>query len=82
MAEAAERVSSAGVEAVWDDTVKQNYAEWTGSDGATYKIWLEDTASLEVKLQLIQEYSLAGSAAWKLGFETSDVWDLIIKYVN
>ncbi len=82
MAEAAERVSSAGVEAVWDDTVKQNYAEWTGSDGATYKIWLEDTASLEAKLQLIQEYSLAGSAAWKLGFETSDVWDLIIKYVN
>lgn len=82
MEAAAARVSSAGAEAVWDDTVKQNYAEWTGADGATYKIWLEDSASLEAKLQLMKENNLAGTAAWKLGFETSDIWDLIIKYVN
>ena len=82
MEEAAQRVSEAGATATWDDTVKQNYAEWTGDDGSTYKIWLEDTSSLEVKLGLMKDNKLAGTAAWKLGFETSDIWDLIQRYVN
>ena len=82
MEEAAQRVSEAGATATWDDTVKQNYAEWTGDDGSTYKIWLEDASSLEVKLGLMKDNKLAGTAAWKLGFETSDIWDLIQKYVN
>lgn len=82
MNEAATRVANAGAEAKWDDTVKQDYAEWTGDDGATYKIWLENPASLEAKLQLMKENQLAGTAAWKLGFETQDIWELILKYVN
>ena len=82
MEEAAQRVSEVGATATWDDTVKQNYAEWTGDDGSTYKIWLEDASSLEVKLGLMKDNKLAGTAAWKLGFETSDIWDLIQKYVN
>ena len=82
MEEAAQRVSEVGVTATWDDTVKQNYAEWTGDDGSTYKIWLEDASSLEVKLGLMKDNKLAGTAAWKLGFETSDIWDLIQRYVN
>ena len=82
MTAALNRVNSAGAEIVWDDVAKQNYAEWQGADGATYKIWLEDASSLEAKLQLMKEYSLAGTAAWKLGFETSNIWELILKYVN
>ena len=82
MKAAMNRVSSAGAEIVWDDVTKQNYAQWQGADGATYKIWLEDASSLEAKLQLMKEYNLAGTAAWKLGFETSDIWELILKYVN
>lgn len=82
MKAAAAKVSEAGATAVWDDTVKQNYAEWTGVDGATYKIWLEDAKSLEAKLELMKANKLAGTAAWKIGFETSDIWELILKYVN
>ena len=82
MKAAAAKVSEAGVTAVWDDTVKQNYAEWTGADGATYKIWLEDAQSLEAKLELMKANKLAGTAAWKIRFETSDLWELILKYVN
>lgn len=82
MAAAENKVKAAGAEAAWDETTKQNYAEWTGADGATYKIWLEDEQSLEAKLQLMKENKLAGTAAWKLGFETSDTWELILKYVN
>lgn len=82
MAEAARRISEAGAEITWDDTVKQNYAEWTDADGAVYKIWIEDATSLEEKLKLMKEFKLAGTAAWKLGFENSDIWELIVKYVN
>ena len=30
----------------------------------------------------MKEYKLAGTAAWALGQETSDVWPLIQQYVN
>ena len=82
MQAALNKVKDAGAEVVWDDKTKQNYAEWTGSDGAVYKIWLEDEKSLAEKLQLMKDYKLAGTAAWKLGFESSDIWELILKYVN
>ena len=82
MEEAAQRVSEAGATVTWDDTAKQNYAEWQGDNDSTYRIWLEDASSLEVKLGLMKDNNLAGTAAWKLGFETSDIWDLIRKYVN
>lgn len=74
-------VDQAGATAAWDETTKQNFATWE-SGGVTYKVWLEDVSSLEPKLQLIKEFNLAGSAAWRLGQETSDVWELILKYVN
>jgi len=81
MSEAASIVNEADVTAEWDDTLKLDYAEWE-YDGVTYKIWLENADSLEAKLELMKEYELAGSAAWKIGFETSDIWELILKYVN
>ena len=81
MDEAAEIVSEAGVQAEWDDTVKQNYAQWE-ADGGVYKIWLEDNQSLEEKLKVIKSNSLAGVAEWSLGMENSSVWDLILQYVN
>lgn len=81
MQEAETVVANAGVTASWDEETQQNYAEWT-ADGNTYKIWLEDEQSLEAKLKVMQEYDLAGAAAWKLGFEKSGIWELISRYVN
>ena len=45
-------------------------------------MWLEDEDALEDKLKLIKKYDLAGVSAWRLGFEDSNVWELILKYVN
>lgn len=81
MADAQAVVQQAGAEIQWDDKTKQNYAAWE-ADGASYQVWLEDVQSLEPRLQLMKEYKLAGNAAWRLGQETSDIWDLILKYVN
>lgn len=81
MDDAAELISSVGAQTEWDDKTKQNYAQWEG-DGGVYKIWLEDTRSLEEKLKVIKENQLAGVAEWSLGMEGSGVWDLILQYVN
>lgn len=81
MEEAEDTIKSAGAETTWDDKTKQNYAEWE-TDGGTYKIWLEDSKSIEEKLKLIKENNLAGVAEWRLGWEKSNIWDLILQYVN
>ena len=46
----------------------------------TYKIWLEDAQSLDLKLKVMKELNLAGAAFWKAGMETADVWDTIASY--
>ncbi len=78
---AAATVAEAGAEITWDDVAKQDYATWTEGD-TTYKIWLENANSIEPKLQLMKDNNLAGSSAWALGQENSDIWQLIVQYVN
>lgn len=70
-----------GVEPVWDDVTKQYYGEYE-SGGSVYKIWLEEDASIEAKMELINEANVAGVAGWKLGLEKASVWNIIVKYVN
>lgn len=81
MTAAEQVIANAGAEIVVDEATGQNYAEWE-ADGATYKIWLEDEEALEAKLKLMKEYDLAGTAAWRLGYEKSGIWELILRYVN
>lgn len=81
MASAQAKLAEAGVQTTWDETIKQNYATWT-VENTTYEIWLEDEQSIEPKLQLMKENKLAGTAAWALGQENAEIWNLILKYVN
>lgn len=70
-----------GAQPTWDDATGQYYVEYENG-GKTYKIWIENEASLEEKLKVMKENSLAGAAYWKIGFERNSAWDTIIKYVN
>ena len=79
MADAVAAVRNAGAAATWDETTAQNYAEWT-KDGATYKVWLEDSQSLSAKLQVMANNNLAGVAAWQLGYADSSVWDVFNQF--
>lgn len=81
MQEAEERVAQAGATVTWDEETQQNYAQWE-SDGVTYKVWLEDSSSIEAKLKLMKKYKLGGVAAWKLGFEKTEIWSVIEKYTK
>lgn len=57
------------------DSVGQNYAEYATSNG-TAKIWLEDSTSIQNRLNLINQYNLAGSACWQYSQASSDIWNL------
>lgn len=81
MTEVQKLISANGVTPIWSAVDGQYYVEYINK-GVTYKIWVEDATSLEEKLKVMQEYQLAGGAFWKLGLETSNVWDTIIKYIN
>ena len=66
---------------VWLEESGQYYGEVVKS-GVTYKMWLEDEASIEKKLSLMQEYKLAGAAFWSSDLDNASIWDTIIKYIN
>ena len=71
-----DKVLPSGISKQWDDELKQYYVEYT-EKGKIYKMWIEDSASIEEKMKLIREYNLAGVAEWKLGFENSSIWQTI-----
>ena len=81
MSEIQNLISANAATPVWDDAAGQYYVQYENG-GITYKIWVEDALSLEEKLKVMQSNNLAGGSFWKLGMESSSVWDTIIKYIN
>ena len=81
MAEARSRIDANGAKITWLDDCGQNYAQYE-VNGVTYKVWLEDAQSLDLKLQVMKDLNLAGAAFWKSGMETADVWDTIASYME
>ncbi|MCD7957214.1 MAG: glycosyl hydrolase family 18 protein [Lachnospiraceae bacterium] len=77
MGEAQTLLSDMGVTSSYDETTGQQYAQWTSSDGRLCQIWLEDADSVSARAALVSQYNLGGIAAWRLGYETDDVWAAI-----
>lgn len=76
MEEAEKQVVENNAAVVWEESSGQFYAEYI-KEGSTYKVWLEDINSLNLRTSLVHKYKLAGAAAWRLGFETPEVWSVI-----
>lgn len=66
----------AGVEKVWNENTKQYYIEYQ-QNNKTYKMWIEDEASIKEKFALMKQYHLAGAAYWQKDFETNSLWQTI-----
>ena len=60
----------------WQDDVQQYYVQYD-KGGYTYKMWVEDEESFTKKLELIQEYDVAGAGYWRKGFEPDSIWKVI-----
>ena len=81
MRQAADFVSNHGIQLTWDDITCQNYGE--KQEGSKFhQVWMEDAESVSAKLSSMQHHEIAGVAAWKLGFETPDIWDTISAYLQ
>lgn len=74
-------INQYNVTVVWDEETCQNYGELQGTD-SLYEVWLEDAQSLQVKFNIMNNHGVAGMSAWKLGYETPDIWGLVEAYLN
>ncbi len=74
-------IENHSIATVWDETTCQNYGEYQSGD-SYFQVWLEDEESIQVKLNIMSKYGLAGVAEWKLGFDEPDVWNVIEAYMN
>lgn len=65
-----------GIVPEWDGSVGQNVG--SSDDGsARYSIWLEDADSMAQRMEMVKTYNLAGVAAWRLGLENPEIWNVI-----
>lgn len=78
---AEEYIRAHNIDVEWDETTCQNYGEYKSGD-TLCQVWLEDEKSIEVKLNIMEKYGIAGVAAWRLGFEKPIIWDEIGAYMS
>ncbi|WP_238327488.1 glycosyl hydrolase family 18 protein [Paenibacillus gorillae] len=48
-------------------------------DGFTYLFWAETTATVQARIDIAKKYDLAGIGAWRLGYESSDLWTMMLR---
>ncbi|ONI37956.1 hypothetical protein AN639_08580 [Candidatus Epulonipiscium fishelsonii] len=73
MYEVVDRIANNDATIVYDPKTKLNYVEYENNN-KLYKIWLEDIDAITRRIEIINEYDLAGYAGWRLGLETPDIW--------
>lgn len=81
MGQAQKLLTDYNVTPVWNEALGQYYGEYEAY-GCKYLVWLEDEASLGLKVDLIRENDLAGVAAWSLNLAKSGIWDTINEHMQ
>lgn len=69
-------IASNNLTKIWDEEAGQNYVE-VSKKGKIYKLWIEDSTSIEKRAEIVKKYGLAGITAWQKGFETQDIWQVL-----
>lgn len=78
MTSAQEWISERKLTPAPDAETGQLFVSYTDpTDNATYKMWLEDATSIQKRMDLVHKYKLAGTAVWRRGFETPNIWTAI-----
>lgn len=77
MAAMRSRLAERGAQASFDHTAGQFLWTYTDEAGRPHRVWQEDTDSLARRASLVADYGLAGTAAWRAGFEPPEAWHAI-----
>ncbi|MEL7649150.1 MAG: glycosyl hydrolase family 18 protein [Sedimentibacter sp.] len=62
--EAVQRAANVGAQIQFDETAQTPFYRYTDSQGRQHEVWFEDERSLRAKLELVEEYGLAGVSFW------------------
>lgn len=76
MVRAKEIILEKKADVLWDEAAGQYFAKYEENE-EVFKIWLEDPRSIALKASLVSKYQLAGTAAWRRGFEDEAVWPVL-----
>jgi spore germination protein YaaH len=71
-------IASTGATTTWDSTYNQYRVDYQ-KDGSRYVFWLENEDTVKARLALAKKYDLAGVAAWRLGYDTADLWKMMLQ---
>jgi spore germination protein YaaH len=74
----AELIRTEQVTSTWDANFQQYKVEYL-KDGVKHVFWLEDENTVKARLAFAKNYDLAGTAAWRLGHEYSEVWSTMLR---
>jgi spore germination protein YaaH len=69
----------------YDEATKQDKLVYYEYDKAhtirlKHEVWIENKKSMKWRIELAQKYDLKGIAAWRLGFENPEIWDMLGEY--
>lgn len=76
MVDAQKWIDDRAVKMTWDETLGQSYGQIVDEKG-TRKIWMEDEASMQRKIDTIREAGVGGVACWKLTQEPASIWEIV-----
>jgi spore germination protein YaaH len=61
----------------WNDYYSLPYLVYYDEKGVKHEVWFENKYSLRIKLDLANNYGIAGIALWRLGFEDASFWETL-----
>lgn len=71
-------MSSKSTTQTWDNEFGQYRVEYK-ENGYTYVFWLENQATVTARMDIAKKYDIAGVAAWRLGYDTPDLWQAVLQ---
>jgi peptidoglycan hydrolase-like protein with peptidoglycan-binding domain len=62
----------------YNESTGTQYMKFKDTAGRTHEAWYENAQSIEIKLDIINCYQLAGAASWRYGFSNDfqSIWDV------
>ncbi|NPV26107.1 MAG: hypothetical protein HPY81_01360 [Firmicutes bacterium] len=81
-AQLAELMCIYNVSPEWDSAAQSPYFTYRDSQEVNHTVWFEDDRSLRQKMNLPEQYGIAGISLWKLGNGFPEMWQAIERRIK